>query len=196
MRIHSLMSASVTLPSAPPGFTTVNGRATAPAPVPAAEDGALLLFLPQLPAPSSFSACRDENFARRAVKKLLLVTAVKCDCVRQGRHGRTFRCRALGRAVGASRQALGDTGVSGPWVHVAVRRGGTGRLCLWLCQSLLLRACRQNWVQSEMIIICRNRLPISTKGPQNEPKFNANYKRHRDQGDYYNLTEFKNKMFS
>ena len=121
VRIHSLMSASVTLPSAPPGFTTVNGRATAPAPVPAAEDGALLLFLPQLPSPSSFSACRDENFARRAVKKLLLVTAVKCDCVRQGRHGRTFPCRALRRAVGAGRLALGDTGVSGPWVDVAVR---------------------------------------------------------------------------
>lgn len=55
VRIHWLMSASVTLPSAPLGFTTVNGYATVPAPFQAVEDGAFLLFL-QLPsAPLSFS---------------------------------------------------------------------------------------------------------------------------------------------
>jgi hypothetical protein len=55
VRIHRLMSASVTPPSAPPGFTTANGYAAT-----AVEPGALRLLLPLLSPPSApFSACRE-----------------------------------------------------------------------------------------------------------------------------------------
>lgn len=54
VRIHRLMSASVTPPSAP-GFTTANGYAAT-----AVEPGALRLLLPLLSPPSApFSACRE-----------------------------------------------------------------------------------------------------------------------------------------
>lgn len=59
VRIHRLMSASVTLPSAPPGLTTSNGYA-ATVPVPAVEHGALFRLLLLLSPPSApSSACRE-----------------------------------------------------------------------------------------------------------------------------------------
>jgi len=56
VRIHRLMSASVTLPSVPPGLTTSNGYA---ATVPAVEHGAFLLLLLLWPPSAPFSARRD-----------------------------------------------------------------------------------------------------------------------------------------
>lgn len=108
VRIHWLMSASVTLPSAPPGFTTANGyAATVPAP-PAVEHGAFLLLLLLSPPSAPFSARRETRHKhnrelRLRVHKLLLRFSA-------------FRRQALGRAVGTSSlvQLLGATSVTDP----------------------------------------------------------------------------------
>ncbi|GJN03741.1 hypothetical protein PR202_ga21217 [Eleusine coracana subsp. coracana] len=60
VRIHSLMSVSVTSPSVPLGFTTAKGRNTDD-PAPTVKDAAGLLFLQLSPPFHSFSVRKDET---------------------------------------------------------------------------------------------------------------------------------------
>ncbi|GJN15999.1 hypothetical protein PR202_gb02949 [Eleusine coracana subsp. coracana] len=116
VRIHSLMSARVTSPSVPLGFTTAKGRNTDD-PAPTVEDDAGLLFL-QLSSPfDSFSVRKRRN----EISKKFARTLRRFSVTRVGKVF-TFWCRALGgQAVGANSSVLGATSsITGTWVPDAL----------------------------------------------------------------------------